>query len=80
MDMMANTIATGREGKNRRDKTKGIPLILGAKAFPAEKPPKKGADAAPVLTKPNRAQDIGLQPIWRPIPILTNTYQSSERW
>ena len=26
------------------------------------------------------AQDIGLQPIWRPIPILTNTYQSSERW
>ena len=58
--MMANTIATGREEKNRRDKTKGIRLILGAKAFPAEKPPKKGLTLHLCLPNPIAAQDIGL--------------------
>ena len=64
MDMMARTIATEREEKNRLDQAKGIRELLGAKAFPVEKPPKKddnksnknkeGSEAAaPALPKPN---------------------------
>ena len=66
MDMMARTIATEREEKNRVDKAKGIRELLGAKALAAEKPPKGDGksksdktkenpenNAAPVLTKPS---------------------------
>ena len=64
--MMARTIATEREEKNRLDKAKGIRELLGAKALAAEKPPKGEGkskndktkenpenNAAPVLTKPS---------------------------
>ena len=66
MDMMARTIATEREEKNRIDKAKGIRELLGAKALAAEKSPKGDGkskngktkenpenNAAPVLTKPS---------------------------
>ena len=64
MEMMARTIATERGEKNRLDKARGIRELLGAKALPVEKPPKKEENkpnkgkevseaAAPALTKPN---------------------------
>ena len=66
MDMMARTIATEREEKNRLDKAKGIRELLGAKALAAEKTSKGDGkskndktkenpenNAAPVLTKPS---------------------------
>ena len=66
MNMMARTIATEREEKNRIDKAKGIRELLGAKALAAEKPPKNDNkpkndktkensenNALPVLTKPS---------------------------
>ena len=66
MNMMARTIATEREEKNRLDKAKGIRELLGAKALAAEKPNKNDNkpkndktkenpenNALPVLTKPS---------------------------
>ena len=66
MNMMARTILTEREEKNRLDKAKGIRELLGAKALAAEKPNKNDNkpkndktkenpenNALPVLTKPS---------------------------
>ena len=64
MEMMARTIATEREEKNRLEKSKGVQQILGAKALAAEKPDKNAQkpdknpkptneNAAPVLPKPS---------------------------
>ena len=66
MNMMARTILTEREEKNRIDKAKGIRELLGAKALAAEKPNKNDNklkndktkenpenNALPVLTKPS---------------------------
>ena len=63
MEMMARTIATEREEKNRLEKSKGVQQILGAKALAAEKPDKNtqkpdknpkptNENALPVLPKP----------------------------
>ena len=63
MEMMARTIATEREEKNRIEKTKGVQQIMGAKALAAEKPDKNtqkpdkppkpaNENALPVLPKP----------------------------
>lgn len=62
--------STEREEKNRPEKSKGVHEIMGAKAFAAEKPPKKedkpkahkppkgnNEIAAPVLVKPNPKKD-----------------------
>lgn len=65
MDMMARTIFTKREEKNRLGKAKGVRESFGAKAFAAERPLKKEdkptgdktkehtENAAPALAKPN---------------------------
>jgi len=63
MEMMARTIATEREEKNRPEKSKGVHEIMGAKAFAVERNHQR-RKISPRLTNPQKGTMKPLHPYW----------------